>query len=473
MTLDPVFLSRVQFGLTVTFHIIFPTMSIGLAMFLTVIEALWLKTKDELYLRIYRFWLVIFAMGFGVGVVTGIVLSFEFGTNFATFARLAGPVIGPLIGLEVMSAFFLEAGFLGIMLFGMGRVGPKLHFASTFLVALGTTISASWILAANSWMQTPRGIIVQDGRFVVTDWLQVIFNPSVVVRLPHMILAAYISASFLVAGVAAWYLLKRRHLDFARRTFSMGLGMAAIFIAAQLVMGDTVVGYMFPLQPSKYQALEGYWDSTPSAQYNFIIVPDQAHQRNKVALGIPYLGSLMVTRSLTGTVPGLKQTPPDLQPPMGPVFYAFRAMFLLGFAMFGVAFASLWLRWRGRFFTASWYHKLVVIFTPAGFIATVAGWYTAEIGRQPWVIFGLLRTADAVSPVAGRSVLTTTLLFACVYGTFGLSFLVLAVRTIARGPAEIPATSPYSGSLKRALMVTTEPVAASTGSASRSGGGLS
>src|SRR5215831_17214455 len=225
MDLDPVLLSRIQFGLTVTFHIVFPTMSIGLAMLLTVVEALWLRTKDELYLRIYRFWLMIFAMGFGVGVVTGIVLSFEFGTNSATFARLAGPVIGPLIGLEVLTAFFLEAGFLGIMLFGMNRVGPKVHFASTFLVALGTTISASWILAANSWMQTPAGIEVQDGRFVVTDWMQVIFNPSNLYRLPHMLLAAYISAALLIAGVGAWYLLKREYLDFARRTFSMGTGL--------------------------------------------------------------------------------------------------------------------------------------------------------------------------------------------------------------------------------------------------------
>jgi cytochrome bd ubiquinol oxidase subunit I len=445
MHIDPVFLSRLQFGLTITFHIIFPTMSIGLAMFLTLIEALWLKTKDELYLRIYQFWQVIFAMGFGVGVVTGIVLSFEFGTNFATFARLAGPVIGPLIGLEVVTAFFLEAGFLGIMLFGMDRVGPRLHFFATFMVALGTTISASWIMAANSWMQTPSGVTFHDGRFVVTDWLQVIFNPSYLVRLPHMLLAAYISGSFFVAGVAAWYLLKQRHLDFARRTFSFGLGLASIFIAAQLFLGDTVAAKMIQFQPSKFQAVEGYWDPTPRAPYLLFIAPDQQQQRNRIQVVIPYLGSLFVTRSFTGTVPGLKETARANQPPMAPVFYGFRTMFLLGLLMFAVACMSIWLRWRGRLFTVRWFHRLVVVLTPVGFVATIAGWYTAEIGRQPWVIFGLLRTTDAVSPVAGASVLSTTLLFGAVYAIFFIAFLILTLRFIGRGPRDVSAVARTSG----------------------------
>jgi cytochrome d ubiquinol oxidase subunit I len=451
MELDPILLSRIQFGLTVTFHIVFPTMSIGLAMFLTVVEALWLRTKDELYLRIYRFWLVIFAMGFGIGVVTGIVLSFEFGTNFATFARLAGPVIGPLIGLEVLTAFFLEAGFLGIMLFGVNRVGPKMHFASTFLVALGTTISASWILAANSWMQTPAGIEVQDGRFVVTDWMQVIFNPSYFYRLPHMLLAAYISAALLVAGVGAWHLLKREHLDFARRTFSMGTGLLSLFIAAQLFMGDTMAVKMFPLQPSKFQAMEGYWDPTPTAPYLLVIAPDQKAQTNRFQFGIPYLGSLLVTRSLHGAMPGLKETAPNNQPPMGAVFYAFRTMFLLGLVLFTAACIGIFLRWRRRLFAARWYQKMMLILTPAGFVATVAGWYTAEIGRQPWVIYGLVRTADAVSPVSGASVLSTTLLFAGVYFVFLCAFLTLAIRVIVRGPADAPATPLYAGPVKRGL----------------------
>ncbi|MFM0698276.1 cytochrome ubiquinol oxidase subunit I [Paraburkholderia sediminicola] len=454
MALDPVILSRVQFGLTVTFHIIFPTMSIGLATFLAVTEGLWLKTKDELYLRIYRFWLIIFALGFGVGVVSGIVLSFEFGTNFAGFARVAGPVIGPLIVLEVLTAFFLEAGFLGIMLFGMGRVGPKLHFLATVMVALGTTVSASWILAANSWMHTPDGVVFDAAthQFQVVDRLRVIFNPSYLVRLPHMLLAAYISVSFFVAGVGAWFLLRRRHVDFAQRTLSMGLGFASIAIALQLPLGDTVAFRMLDYQPAKFQAMEGYWDSTPRAPYLLFITPHQGEARNGVQLGIPLLGSLLVTRTLDGTVPGLKNTPVANRPPMAPVFYAFRTMFLLGLLMFATACMSLWLRLRKRLFSAAWFHRMVQFMMPVGFIATIAGWYTSEIGRQPWVIYGYLRTAEAVSPVPGTNVLFSLTLFAIAYTLFLAAFIGITARVIQRGPDAATDAAPYAASLKPALM---------------------
>jgi len=309
MTLDPLALSRVQFGFTVTFHIVFPAMSIGLAGFLVLMERLWLRTRDPLYLRIYRFWQTLFAMGFGVGVVTGIVLSFQFGTNFARFAQMAGPVIGPMIGLEVRSSFFLEAGFLGIMLFGMGRVGPRLHFFATCMVALGTMISSTWIMSANSWMQTPDGFALVDGRFVTTDWWRVVFNPSFLVRLPHMLLAAYVTGAFLVSGVAAYDLLRGRHLDFARRTFSIGLGMASVLIALQLFVGDIVASTMAEHQPGKFNAIEGHWEPTPSAPYLVFIAPDQAGQRNRAEWGIPWLGSVLITHSFTGTVHGLKETP--------------------------------------------------------------------------------------------------------------------------------------------------------------------
>src|SRR5580700_6976564 len=248
MTLDAAMLARVQFAFTVSFHIIFPTMSIGLAMFLAVIEGLWLRTRDALYLQMYRFWLSIFAMGFGVGVVTGIVLSFEFGLGFARFAQLAGPAIGPMIALEVLTSFFLEAGFLGIMLFGMQRVGPRLHFFATCMVALGTLLSASWILSANSWMQTPDGITIQNGRVVVTNWLKVVHNPSWLFRLPHMICAAYVTGAFLVAGVGAWYLLRGEHLAFGRRTVSMGTAFAALLISLQVFLGDILYGKMVEFQ---------------------------------------------------------------------------------------------------------------------------------------------------------------------------------------------------------------------------------
>ena len=238
MKLDPSLVARIQFAFTVSFHIIFPTISIGLAMFLAIIEGLWLKTQDALYLQIYRFWLGIFAMAFGVGVVTGIVLSFEFGLGFARFGQIAGPAIGPMIALEVLTSFFLEAGFLGIMLFGLHRVGPKLHFFATCMVALGTLLSASWILSANSWMQTPDGIVMDNGRLIVTNWLKVIANPTWLYRLPHMLTAAYITGSFLVAGVGAWYLLQRKYESFGRRTVSIGTAFATVLIAGQVFLGD-------------------------------------------------------------------------------------------------------------------------------------------------------------------------------------------------------------------------------------------
>ena len=430
MNLDPALLARIQFGFTVSFHIIFPTISIGLAMFLAIAEGLWLKTKDPLYLQIYRFWLGIFAMAFGVGVVTGIVLSFEFGLAFAKFGQMAGPAIGPMIALEVLTSFFLEAGFLGIMLFGLHRVGPRLHFLATCMVALGTLLSASWILSANSWMQTPDGIEVVNGHVVVTDWLKVVVNPSWLYRLPHMLTAAYITGSFLVAGVGAWYLLRGEHVAFGRRTVSMGTAFAAVLIAIQVFLGDILYGKMVQFQPAKMQAAEGFWDkqSESPAPYYWIIVPDQEHQRNRFALGMPVLGSIWLTHSLDGRVEGLKNTPIDRQPQMGWVFYGFRVMYGIAIIMFGVAVASLWLRWQRRLFTTRWFLRALVVMTPSGVLATLGGWYLAETGRQPWVIYGILRTIDAVSPVPADALLSSLIAFVCIYGLFRnrVSFCLLS-----------------------------------------------
>jgi len=438
VNLDPALLARIQFGFTVSFHIIFPTISIGLAMFLAITEGLWLKTKDPLYLQIYRFWLGIFAMAFGVGVVTGIVLSFEFGLAFAKFSQMAGPAIGPMIALEVLTSFFLEAGFLGIMLFGLHRVGPRLHFLATCMVALGTLLSASWILSANSWMQTPDGIEVVNGHVVVTDWLKVVVNPSWLYRLPHMLAAAYITGSFLVAGVGAWYLLRGEHVAFGRRTVSMGTAFATILIATQVFIGDILYQKMLQLQPAKMQAAEGFWDkqSESPAPYYWIIVPDQEHQRNRFALGTPVLGSIGLTHSLDGRVEGLKNTPIDRQPQMGWVFYGFRVMYGIAIIMFGVAVASLWLRWQRRLFTTRWFLRLLVVMTPSGVLATLGGWYLAETGRQPWVIYGILRTIDAVSPVPADALLSSLIAFVCIYGLFGTSFVLFAFRIIRRGPQD-------------------------------------
>jgi cytochrome d ubiquinol oxidase subunit I len=453
MKLDPAIIARTQFAFTVSFHIIFPTISIGLASFLAIMEGLWLKTKDDVYLQIYRFWLNIFAMAFGVGVVTGLVLSFEFGLGFARFAQIAGPAIGPLIAYEVLTSFFLEAGFLGIMLFGFNRVGPRLHFAATCLVATGTLLSASWILAANSWMQTPSGAVYQDGHMVVTSWLHVIVNPSWLYRLPHMINAAYLTASFLVAGVGARYLLQGKHLPFARRSVALGTAFATVLIAGQVFIGDLLYGTMLKHQPAKMQAAEGFWEkeSASPAPYYWIIVPDQKHQRNRFAWGTPYLGSIWLTHSLHGRVEGLKNTPPELQPIMGMTFYGFRIMYGLAIVMFGVGVSSLWLRWKGRLFESRWFLRTLVVMTPSGIVATLAGWYLAETGRQPWVIYGILKTVDAISPVPARALLSTLIAFACIYAVFMAAFLFFTFRLIRRGPTQLTSHAEASGSLKNAL----------------------
>jgi cytochrome d ubiquinol oxidase subunit I len=451
--LDPLILARLQFAFTVTFHIIFPTISIGLALFLAIVKGMSLKTGDPVYQQIYRFWLNIFAMSFAIGVVTGIVLSFQFGLTFSKFAQIAGPVIGPLIALEVLTSFFLEAGFLGIMLFGEGRVGQKLHFFATCMVALGTVLSSAWIMSANSWMQTPDGVAWENGRLVVTNWWKVVVNPSWPLRLPHMLLAAYITAAFLVSGVSAWYLLKGRETVFARRTLSLGMAAACILIATQVMIGDRLGGVIVKYQPAKLQAAEGWWDkTTPSpTPYLWVIWPDQKGQFNRFEMGTPYFGSIWLTKSLTGSIGGLRNTPVAEQPRMVMVFYSFKLMLALGMTMFALAVTSLWLRWHGRLYSTRWFLRTLVVMTPSGVVATLGGWYTAEIGRQPWVINGMLRTADAVSPVPATTLLTTLITFVCVYTVFFLAFLIFTLRLIRRGPAGLPAHALPSGSLKRDL----------------------
>jgi cytochrome d ubiquinol oxidase subunit I len=451
--LDPLILARLQFAFTVTFHIIFPTISIGLALFLAIVEGMWLKTGDAVYRQIYRFWLNIFAMSFAIGVVTGIVLSFQFGLTFSKFAQIAGPVIGPLIALEVLTSFFLEAGFLGIMLFGEGRVGQKLHFFATCMVALGTVLSSAWIMSANSWMQTPDGVAWENGQLVVTNWWKVVVNPSWPLRLPHMLLAAYITAAFLVSGVSAWYLLKGRETVFARRTLSLGMAAACILIATQVMIGDRLGGTIVKYQPAKLQAAEGWWDkTTPSpTPYLWVIWPDQKGQFNRFQMGTPYFGSIWLTKTLTGSIGGLRNTPVAEQPRMILVFYSFKLMLALGMTMFALAVASLWLRWHGRLYSTRWFLRTLVVMTPSGVLATLGGWYTAEIGRQPWVINGMLRTADAVSPVPATTLLSTLITFVCVYTVFFLAFLIFTLRLIRRGPGGLPAHALPSGSLKRDL----------------------
>jgi len=431
---DAVFLSRVQFAVTLAFHIIFPTLSIGLAAFLAVIEALWLKTRDELYFHIYRFWVKVFGLSFGLGVVSGVVLSFEFGTNFSVFSDTTGNVLGPLLGYEVMTAFFLEASFLGIMLFAWHRVGNRLHFISTCIVALGTLISAFWILAANSWMHTPAGYEIIDGIFYPTDWLAVIFNPSFPYRFAHMVLATFVTTAFVVAGVAAWYLLKREHEAFARRCFSLALGIAAVVTPLQVLVGDLHGLQVERDQPMKVAAMEAVWETRGAVPFLLFAIPDQAEATNHFEIGIPYAASLILKHDPQGVIAGLDQVPPEERPYVPIVFFSFRIMLGIGVLMLAVAGAGLWLRWRGELYGRPWFLRLCVAVGPLGFIATIAGWFVTETGRQPWVVQGLLRTAETASPVPAQSVLTTLSLFIAVYAVLLLAFLYYGGKLVQKGP---------------------------------------
>jgi cytochrome bd ubiquinol oxidase subunit I len=435
------FLSRFQFGFTACYHIMFPALSIGLAWFLVLIHALYLKTGKADYFRIYKFWTSIFALNFSVGVVTGIFMSFQFGLNWSKFSYAAGPVLGSIIGLEVMTAFFLEAGFLGIMLLGWNRVNKKVHFFATLMVALGTLISATWILGANSWLHTPRGYKVSNGQFFIVEWWHALFNPSFYIRYPHMLLASMFAASFFVAGISAWYLLKGKYTGFARTCYSISLGVITILIPVQLWVGDTLYGKMSVYQPAKTQALEGFWEDTPTAPYLLFINPDFKNQRNNTQIGIPYLGSVLVGHSLHGAVPGLKRTPPEEQPNMAMTFYFFRIMFLIAILMFFVALTSISLRFTGKLFTKRWFLKLSLWMTPAGVIATVAGWITSETGRQPYVIYGLLRTAEASSSLSNFQVIFSFGLFVIVYAVLLAAYILFVCKIVRKGPETIQETS--------------------------------
>lgn len=458
MDLDATVLARIQFGFTVGFHILFPTLTIGLGVFLVAVEALWLKTKNPVYFRLYRLWAKVLALGFGMGVVSGIVLSYQFGTNFSRFSEIAGPVVGPLLSYEVLTAFFVEAGFIGVMLFGWKKVGPRLHFLATCLVALGTVNSSFWILAANSWMHTPQGAELIGGRFVPVDWWAIVFNPSFPFRLAHMLLASFLTVSFVVAGTSAWYLLRGRHVEIARRGFSIGLGAAAVLAPLQIFAGDLQGLNVREHQPMKVAAMEGHWETQKGAPFIIFGIPDQKGERTRFRIEIPYAGSLILTHKLDGEVKGLKEVKPEDRPPMIWVFFTFRVMLAVGFFLLGVAMLGLWLRFRKRLYTNRFLMRLCVMAVPLGFVATIAGWMTAEIGRQPWTVYGLLRTADSVSPVPASAVATTLVLFVLVYGFLFAAFLFFVNRLITKGPdeAELPPHGPQAMQGARPALVVDE-----------------
>jgi cytochrome d ubiquinol oxidase subunit I len=448
--LDALTLARIQFAFTVSFHIIFPAFTIGLASYMAVLNGLHLWTGKEVYLTLFNYWKKIFAVAFGMGVVSGIVMSYQFGSNWSVFSDKTGPVLGPLMGYEVMSAFFLEAGFLGVMLFGRTRVGPKLHFFATAMVALGTFMSAFWILSVNSWMQTPAGYAINDvGQFIVEDWFKVIFNPSFPYRLMHMLLAAYLTTAFVVGGVAAFHLLKERKLRgqpgvapspesqaATRVMFSMAMWMAAIVAPIQIMAGDAHGLNTLAHQPAKIAAIEGHTESLGKAPLILIGIPNAKEERIDYAISIPYLSSLILTHSLDGVVPGIRSTPVADRPPLGIVFFAFRSMVGIGMLMLCIGLWSLWLRYRGRLYDAPLMHRFAVMMGPSGFIAILSGWIVTEVGRQPFTVYNLLRTADSHSPIDATAIAFSLAAFVIVYFSLFGAGVYYILRQMKAPPGE-------------------------------------
>jgi len=451
--------ARAQFGFTIALHIIFPAFSIGLASYLAVLEAGWLITKKPMFLDAYKYWLKIFAVVFAMGVVSGLMMAYEVGANWSGYSEKVGPILGPLLAYETMTAFFLEAGFLGIMLFGLERVGPALHFVATALVSIGTLISASWILAANSWMQTPQGYIIgPKGDFEPADWLAIIFNPSFPYREVHMVIAAYLATAFAVGAVSAWHLAHGRSNAVVRLTFSMAMWMAAIVTPIQIYAGDEQGRNTLAYQPAKVAAIEGDFSSGVQ-DLNVIGWPDVAAGEMEYNIAIPHVGSFILTHEWNGAIKGLDAFPRDDWPVVVVTFFAFRIMVGLGMLMFATGLVSLWLRLRHQLYTARWFHWLATAMAPAGFIAILAGWTTTETGRQPWTVTGLLRTADSVSPITLSEVATSFVVILLIYTVvFGAGFrYLLGMMASPPGPGEAPPSTdqPMRTAGKNVLATTT------------------
>ncbi len=434
MDFDPVLLARLQFAFTIIFHIIFPSFTIGLSAYIATLGVLWLRTGEERHQLLMRFWVKIFAVSFAMGVVSGIVLSYQFGTNWSRFSVATGNILGPLLGYEVLTAFFLEATFLGILLFGFSRVPRWLYVLSAIVVAVGTMLSSFWILAANSWMQTPAGHEWRDGVAFPLDWFQIVFNPSFPYRFAHMLNAAYLTAGFVVIAVGARYVLGGKHMAEGRTMLRMGIGLAAILAPLQLVIGDQHGLNTLKHQPIKVAAMEAHWDGSKPADFHIFAWPDEKNGTNHFELSIPKGASLILTHHLNGLVPGLLSVPEADRPPVKVVFFAFRIMLAIGFFMIGSALLGAFFWWRGTLFDHDWYLRMMAQTWWLGFVAVVAGWVVTESGRQPWVVYGIMRTADATSPVPGATIAGTLALFIVAYGiafSFGIFYIN---RLIARGP---------------------------------------
>ena len=436
--MDPVLLSRIQFGLTISFHYIYPPLSIGLGVILVIMEALYLKTRNPLFRQMTRFWTRIFGLTFALGVASGVVMEFQFGTNWSAYSRFVGDVFGSALAAEGIFAFFLESGFLAILLFGWDKVSPRVHMLSTIMVALGAHLSAIWIVVANSWMQTPAGFhVVQAAlrqRAEITDFWAMVFNPSAMIRLSHTVLGAWQAAAFFVLSVSAYYLLKRQHVEFAKDSMRIGLTVAVVASLGSLVTGHSSGLVVSQYQPAKLAAMEAHFPaSAPGAMY-FLGWVNEAEQR-VTGVGVPGMLSLLIHGDASKPVTGLNAFPPQNRPPVNPVFQAFHAMVGVGMALMGLSLLGAILLWRGTLFETRWLLWICVFAVLGPQVANQLGWFTAELGRQPWIVYGLMRTAAGVSPwLTAGEVLTSLVFFTLVYLALFVLFLYLLGQKIRHGP---------------------------------------
>jgi cytochrome d ubiquinol oxidase subunit I len=455
----PLLLSRLQFAFTVSFHIIFPSFTIGLAAWLTVLEALYLKIGRPAYRLVFEFWLKIFGIAFGLGVVSGIVMAFQFGTNWSELSRMSGPIQGPLLSYETFTAFFLEASFFGILLFGRSRVPPWFYLFSTGMVALGTTLSAFWIMANNSWMQVPVGYAFENSAFVPNDWFKILFSPVLWVRFPHMLLASYITGAFCVAATGAWYLLRGEFHAEAPIMLRMGLYLAAVLVPIQLFFGHLTGDYVHNYQPAKFAAIEGRWHDEQPASEVLIAIPDAAAETNHYAISVPILGSLIGSLSFDSKEVGLTDFPPQDRPPVAIPFFAFRIMVGCGLAMLLLAWAGSYLSLTNRIGQNRLLLTATFFSFPLPFIATLTGWFTAEVGRQPWTVYGVLRTADAMTPFLTARAATVSLVVFCALYSFIFAFGVFYIHRLLRtGPVGHLVLPPAAATPNRPMSVVGEPL---------------
>ena len=463
MELDPVILSRIQFAFVISFHIIFPAFTIGLAAWLTTIEGARLATGNALYRRVFDFWIKIFALSFGMGVVTGIVMAFQFGTNWGVLAEKTGSIQGPLLGYEAFTAFILEATFFGVMLLGRNRVSPRFYFFACCMVSLGTMFSSFWILVNNSWMQVPVGHTVVNGKIIPADWWTIVTGPIVAVRWPHMLLAAFLTTGMCVAATGAWYVLRNIHRAEARVMLNWGLGLVAVIIPVQLFFGHLTGEYVLKHQPAKFAAIEARWKTEQPASETLIAIPDEKAEKNLFAISIPKLGSMIASGNWTEREVGLESFPKEDRPPVVIPFFGFRLMVGMGLIMLAVSWLGNLLRFRGRLETTRWFLWGTFLAFPTGFIAILTGWYTAEVGRQPWVVYGLLRTKDAVTP----SLTTGDVLFSlggyvAVYALFVMFGTYYIYKLLRQGPTG--EAIPIPGATPSRPMAFADDAASATGS---------